>query len=161
METWENNDAHPADVEEGSPPSPATTSSSSKSSGIAVFFLEHFKNIYSVCLVLFATVIVHASIFSEQTVGVKENGIPAVAAFFVIWFLIVWLAVMEGGQGVLVSLWVSLMMGWPIQWFIFDIIWDLIKTFFCVFLQATCSKVKVRRKSPIHFEKHWIGSQRG
>ena len=66
--------------------------------------LDILKYSYSSILLVFAIVIVHASIFTNQTVGVKENGIPAIAAFFIIWFLIVWLAVMEGGQGVLVGL---------------------------------------------------------
>jgi hypothetical protein len=43
-----------------------------------------------------------AAIFSEQTTISQDT--HSVLAFFVLWFLIIWLAMMEGGQGCLVGL---------------------------------------------------------
>ena len=62
------------------------------------------KFMYSLCLLTFAVVVVMAAIFSEQTVATGENDIPSVVAFLIFWFLVVWLAMMEGGQGALVGL---------------------------------------------------------
>jgi len=45
-----------------------------------------------------------AAIFTEQTVATDEYNMHPALAFFVFWFLIVWLAMMEGGQGALVGL---------------------------------------------------------
>ena len=45
-----------------------------------------------------------AAIFTKQTGGTADKGIPPVVAFFIFWFLIAWLAMMEGGQGALVGL---------------------------------------------------------
>lgn len=64
---------------------------------------EAFKYLYSSCLLAFSVIVVMAAIFSEQTVG-TEKGVHPAAAFFVFWFLICWLAMMEGGQGALVGL---------------------------------------------------------
>ena len=66
--------------------------------------LESLKYMYSFALLGFAVVVVMASIFQNQTVGTAEQGIPPGAAFVIFWFLIVWLAMMEGGQGALVGL---------------------------------------------------------
>ena len=44
-----------------------------------------------------------AGIFTKQSTAVNYN-IPPVGAFFLFWFLICWLAMMEGGQGCLVGL---------------------------------------------------------
>lgn len=63
-----------------------------------------FKFTYSLGLLAFAVVIVMAAIFQEQTTGTAESGIHPAAAFFIFWFLICWLAMMEGGQGALVGL---------------------------------------------------------
>jgi hypothetical protein len=65
---------------------------------------DSFKTLYSVLLLIFAVTLVMAAIFSKQTVGTAEKGIPPIVAFFVFWFLIFWLGVMEGGQGCLVGL---------------------------------------------------------
>ena len=66
--------------------------------------IESLKYLYSIGLLIFSLVIVMAALFSEQTVGTATMGIPAVAAFFIFWFLVTWLAMMEGGQGALVGL---------------------------------------------------------
>ena len=58
----------------------------------------------SLGLLIFSVTVVMAAIFSEQTVATGENGIPDVVAFLIFWFLIVWLAMMEGGQGAMVGL---------------------------------------------------------
>ena len=66
--------------------------------------LESIKYLYSMALLIFSVIVVMAAIFSNQTVGTAQLGIPPVAAFFIFWFLICWLAMMEGGQGALVGL---------------------------------------------------------
>ncbi|GKY91322.1 hypothetical protein MPSEU_000104400 [Mayamaea pseudoterrestris] len=62
-----------------------------------------FKFLYSLGLLAFALIMVMAAIFTGQSSAVSK-GIPAIAAFFIFWFLICWLAMMEGGQGALVGL---------------------------------------------------------
>lgn len=62
------------------------------------------KFTYSLALLGFSVVLVMGAIFQEQTIGTAERGIHPVAAFFIFWFLICWLAMMEGGQGALVGL---------------------------------------------------------
>ena len=44
-----------------------------------------------------------ACMFNESSTAI-DYGIPPVGAFFLFWFLICWLAMMEGGQGCLVGL---------------------------------------------------------
>ena len=66
--------------------------------------IESLKYIYSFSLLVFAVIVVMASIFQKQTVGTAVRGVPPGAAFVIFWFLIVWLAMMEGGQGALVGL---------------------------------------------------------
>ena len=66
--------------------------------------LESIKYLTSMGLLLFSIVVVMASIVSNQTVATAEMGIPPYVAVPVFWFLIVWLATMEGGQGALVGL---------------------------------------------------------
>jgi len=63
-----------------------------------------FKFTYSLGLMAFSLLIVMAAIFSKQTKGTGQNSIPPIVAFIVFWFLILWLAMMEGGQGALVGL---------------------------------------------------------
>ena len=63
-----------------------------------------FKFLYSTALLVFAVIIVMAALFTNQTMATSEMGVPAAAAFFIFWFLICWLAMMEGGQGALVGL---------------------------------------------------------
>jgi silicon transporter len=66
--------------------------------------IESIKYLYSMALLIFSVITVMAAIFSEQTVATAEKGIPSIVAFFIFWFLICWLAMMEGGQGALVGL---------------------------------------------------------
>jgi len=54
--------------------------------------LAIFKYFYSTVLLTFCIAVVHASVITEQTVGVSDNNIPWVAALVFIWFLMVWLA---------------------------------------------------------------------
>jgi len=60
------------------------------------------KYLYSLALLIFAICIIMAVIFTKNTTVAKE--IHPVFAFFLFWFLILWLAMMEGGQGALVGL---------------------------------------------------------
>lgn len=62
------------------------------------------KYIYSSLLLGFCVTLVMAAIFSGQTIAVAEMNIPPVATFFIFWLLIVWLGMLEGGQGCLVGL---------------------------------------------------------
>jgi Silicon transporter len=57
---------------------------------------------YSLGLLLFSVCIVMAAIFTNQT-KISSNS-HSLVAFFIMWFLIIWLAMMEGGQGCLVGL---------------------------------------------------------
>ena len=66
--------------------------------------LESFKYLYSTGLLMFSLLIVHAALFSEQTTATADMGFHPAAAFFIFWFLIIWLAMMEGGQGALIGL---------------------------------------------------------
>jgi len=67
--------------------------------------IESLKYLYSIGLLIFSVVVVMAAIFTEQTNATGPDGsVPAGAAFVIFWFLIVWLAMMEGGQGALVGL---------------------------------------------------------
>ena len=66
--------------------------------------IESLKYLYSTALLIFSLVIVMAALFTNQTVGTATMGIPSAAAFFIFWFLVCWLAMMEGGQGALVGL---------------------------------------------------------
>jgi hypothetical protein len=66
--------------------------------------IESLKYLYSVALLIFSITIVMAAIFSKETKATDDMNIPPGVAFVVFWFLIVWLAFMEGGQGALVGL---------------------------------------------------------
>jgi len=59
---------------------------------------------YSTILLVACVVVVHAAVFTEQTIATRDLNIHPAVAFFIFWFLIVWLAMMEGGQGALVGL---------------------------------------------------------
>ena len=66
---------------------------------------EVFKYFYSVVLLAFSVTVVMAAVFTKQTTATGEDGnIPTFVACVVFWFLICWLAMMEGGQGALVGL---------------------------------------------------------
>jgi len=60
------------------------------------------KYVYSLGLLIFSIALVMAAIFTEQT-KISSNAHP-VAAFIIFWFLIMWLGMIEGGQGALVGL---------------------------------------------------------
>jgi hypothetical protein len=66
--------------------------------------IESFKYLYSSALLILSLIVIHAAIFTGQTTATGDMGIHPAAAFFIFWFLIVWLAMMEGGQGALVGL---------------------------------------------------------
>jgi hypothetical protein len=71
---------------------------------IIAVITESVKYLYSCLLLAFSVVVVMAAIFTKQTKGTGDKGIPPIAAFIIFWFLIIWLAFMEGGQGCLVGL---------------------------------------------------------
>merc|ERR1719232_921078 len=62
-----------------------------------------FKYMCSLALIIFSVVILMTAIFTNQTQAATKN-IPPIAAFFIFWLLILWLAMIEGGQGALVGL---------------------------------------------------------
>ncbi|GAX28329.1 hypothetical protein FisN_27Hh014 [Fistulifera solaris] len=66
--------------------------------------IEGLKYIVSLALLGFSMVLITAAMFTEQTTATAENGIHPAVTFCVFSFLIVWLAMMEGGQGCLVGL---------------------------------------------------------
>ena len=74
-----------------------------KKRSVIVAGIESFKYLYSLALVLFSVTMVMAALFSRQT-GAANYGIHPAGAFFIFWFLIVWLAMIEGGQGCLIGL---------------------------------------------------------
>jgi silicon transporter len=61
-----------------------------------------FKNFYSTCLLIFSIAIIMGLIFSGQTRIASE--IHPALAFVLIWCAVIWLAMVEGGQGPLVGL---------------------------------------------------------
>ena len=66
--------------------------------------LTVLKLVYSTALLVFCVVLVMAAIFTDQTVATADFGLHSAAAFCIFWFLIIWLAMMEGGQAALVGL---------------------------------------------------------
>ena len=83
--------------------SDATTTPQTKSRSVLTAALESFKYLYSLALLIFCVVVVMGTIFAKQTTT-TANGFPPVAAFVIFLFLVLWLAMMEGGQGALVGL---------------------------------------------------------
>ena len=65
--------------------------------------VKYLQYVYSFALLVFSVTIVMSAMFTDQT-KMTEKGMPAIAAFLIFWFLIIWLATMEGGQGALVGL---------------------------------------------------------
>ena len=65
--------------------------------------IECFKYIYSSVLVIFCVICVMVAIFTNQTSAAKYK-IPSAVVFFLFWFLLLWLGIIEGGQGCLVGL---------------------------------------------------------
>jgi Silicon transporter len=62
------------------------------------------KYLFSVGLLTFSVIVVVASIFSKQTVATGTYNIHSAIVFLVFLFLVLWLAMLEGGQGALVGL---------------------------------------------------------
>jgi silicon transporter len=62
----------------------------------------YFKNFYSTCLLIFSITIIMGLIFSGQTRIASE--IHPALAFVLIWGAVLWLAMVEGGQGPIVGL---------------------------------------------------------
>jgi hypothetical protein len=85
------------------PSAPSSAKVTSGSRSVITAGIESFKYLYSLALLIFCVVLVMGAIFTKQTTS-TANEFSTVGAFFVFWFLIVWLAMMEGGQGALVGL---------------------------------------------------------
>jgi len=62
------------------------------------------KYTYSLGLLLFSLLIIHVAIMTNQTSGTSEWNIPPIVALLLFWCLLMWLGIMEGGQGALVGL---------------------------------------------------------
>ncbi|KAL7559956.1 hypothetical protein ACA910_008277 [Epithemia clementina (nom. ined.)] len=84
----------------------STPSSTSPSSPARSWSTAHactmFKEVYSTILLIFSIVIVIALIFNDQTA--LSQDVHAAFAFVVLWIAILWLSMVEGGQGALVGL---------------------------------------------------------
>lgn len=65
--------------------------------------IEAFKYIFSFLILAFCIVMVMGCIFTRQSTAANYN-IHPLGAFFLFWFLIIWLAMIEGGQGCVVGL---------------------------------------------------------
>lgn len=77
---------------------------SDRNLSLLVYLMESFKCLYSIALLLFSIVIVTGALFTEQTTSTTDMGLHPFLAFALFWFMIGWLAMMEGGQGALVGL---------------------------------------------------------
>jgi hypothetical protein len=64
---------------------------------------EAIKYTYSLVLLAFSICAVMAAMVTEQTTA-PENGLPVGAAIPLFWVLLLWLGLIEGGQGALVGL---------------------------------------------------------
>jgi len=64
--------------------------------------VELVKNVISCCLVTFSIILITGCQFTRQT-GLSADVHPALA-FFLLWFAVLWLSVVEGGQASLVGL---------------------------------------------------------
>jgi Silicon transporter len=80
-----------------------TTPSDEKPRSVLAAGIDAFKYLYCLILLVFCLVLVMGAIFTKQPT-ITSKGFPTVAAFLIFWFLILWLAMMEGGQGALVGL---------------------------------------------------------
>jgi len=81
----------------------AVSSSKESPRSVITAGIESFKYLYSLALLIFCVILVMGAIFTKQTTS-TSNGFSTVGAFFIFWFLILWLAMMEGGQGATVGL---------------------------------------------------------
>ncbi|GMI04108.1 hypothetical protein TrRE_jg9883 [Triparma retinervis] len=67
------------------------------------FTVDFVKYLYSLALLAFSVTTVMAAIGTQQTAA-ADNGIPVGVAIPLFWVLILWLALIEGGQGALIGL---------------------------------------------------------
>ncbi len=88
---------------EGSKPQTEQAEKREKRRSMLSILSESFKYIYSFILLCFCITMVMGCIFTRQSTAVIYN-IPPVAAFALFWFLVFWLAIIEGGQGCVVGL---------------------------------------------------------
>jgi len=79
--------------------SSAPTNSREKNIDITVTVVKY---VYSMALLVFSVTIVMACIFSRQTK--LSSTAPPIVPFLLFWFLLLWLGMIEGGQGALVGL---------------------------------------------------------
>jgi len=77
----------------------APTNSREKDIDITVTLVKY---LYSMALLVFCITVVMSCIFSNQTK--LSSSAPSAVAFVLFWFLLLWLAMIEGGQGALVGL---------------------------------------------------------
>jgi len=68
-----------------------------------VLFIEIIKYSYSSALLFFCAVVISDAAVTGQTTAAKYN-IPGYASCIVLWFLVLWLSLIEGGQTCLVGL---------------------------------------------------------
>ena len=61
---------------------------------VVVTGTQLFRYLYSLGLLVFSVVVVMAALFTGQTTAAEMN-IPPVGAFFIFWFLIIWLAMVS------------------------------------------------------------------
>jgi hypothetical protein len=78
------------------------TITNKQSEGENITFLTIFRPFYSLTLLIFSITIITTLIFTRQT-QLSKSSHPLVA-IALIWFLLIWLAMMEGGQASLVGL---------------------------------------------------------
>ena len=64
--------------------------------------LEGVKNVISTCALVFSIALICGLIFNEQTSLAQD--VHPVLAFFLLWFAVLWLSIVEGGQASLVGL---------------------------------------------------------
>lgn len=86
-------------IDKNPAPSPKEAPRSAFANGI-----KYLKYFYSFALLIFSVVIVMSAIFQQQSTATANMGFHPLTAFVLFWFLIFWLAIMEGGQGALVGL---------------------------------------------------------
>lgn len=65
-----------------------------KRRSVAVTGTQLFRYLYSLGLLVFSIVVVMAALFTGQTAAAEKN-IPPAGAFFIFWFLIIWLAMVS------------------------------------------------------------------
>lgn len=65
-----------------------------KRRSVIVTGTQLFRYLYSLGLLVFSVIIVMAALFTGQTAAAEKN-IPPIGAFFIFWFLIIWLAMVR------------------------------------------------------------------